>query len=352
MKKMVTVLLGSVPMLTQLSALAATPVGSIVRYDGCGDVAAAVAISDDVFVVASRNDNVLRAYTRTGSAGPQVSFDLSDYLEVTQGRASAIQGATRVGDQVYWLASHGRDEDGTTRPERHRFFATTIVNKGGQITIQPVGKPVKTLVHKLVDRHTMRTLRLDKATQFGLELTEKERKNLAPSRNGIDIAALCASHNAEILMAFRNPRPLRVITGTPHALIVPLDNPAEMIREGEDPIFGEGILLDLEGMGIVGFEYSEFHEAYFLVAAWPGDERSFALYRWSGMKANQPKVVERFNAQDLDFFPETIVSFQHSDGLLLLGNGFTRSRTGRQASYEPDTSAPAIQSFRGYWVRP
>ena len=245
MKKVVTATLCSMLILAQASAFAATITEPIAQYEGCNCVTAAVAIGDGMFVAASSDDNVLRVYTTTGSAAPLTSFDLSDYLEVDPGLPSTIQGATRVGERVYWITSHGRDEDGKIRPARYRFFATTIKRRKGQITIEPVGKPTKTLIHKLVDRHTMRTLRLDKATRLGQEMAAAERLKLAPSQEGIDIEALCASHNSEILIAFRNPRPVRVITGTPHALVVPLDNAAEVIEKGEDPIFGEGMLWDL-----------------------------------------------------------------------------------------------------------
>ncbi|UCD49288.1 MAG: hypothetical protein JSW27_17365 [Phycisphaerales bacterium] len=352
MKTIVAVVLGSMLMLTQSSVFATTITGPVVQYEGCDGVTAAVAINDEMFVVASPNDNVLRVYARTGSVKPLVSFDLSDYLEVSPGLPSLIQGATRVGDRVYWITSHGRDEEGRIRPERYRFFATTMVNEGGQIEIQPVGRPAKALVHRLVDRHTMRTLRLDKATRFGLELKEEERRRLAPSRGGLNIAALCASHNAEILMALRNPRPLRVITGTPHALIVPLDNADEVIEKGEDPIFGEGILLDLAGRGIAGFEYSEFHAAYFFVAPPPDTESDFVLYRWSGMKANPPKVVECFSTDSQDFFPDTVVPFEHANELLLLGHGVIGPRAGESALHESDTGSLVTRSFRGCWLRP
>lgn len=352
MKMKVAVVLVSMLILTHSSAVAATIIGPVVSYEGCSGVTAAVAIDDEMFVVASRDDNVLRVYTRTGSAGPLASSDLSDHLEVSAHSPCIIQGAARFGDRAYWITSHGRDEHGTIRPERYRFFATRVVDKGGRIEIRPVGRPAKALVHELVDRHTMRTLRLDKATRFGLELTEEERKKLAPSRDGLNIAALCASHNAEILMAFRNPRPLRVITGTPHALIVPVDNAAEMSEKGEDPIFGEGILLDLEGRGIVSFEYSEYHKAYFFVAAHPNEESTSVLYRWSGMKANQPEVIEHLSIADLGFFPETIVPFEHSDELLLTGHGAVRLRTKDSTSHESDTGPSAAQSFQGRWLRP
>jgi len=311
------------------------------RYEGSRRVTAAVAVGEDMFIAASDDDNLLRIYSMTDSSGPLTSFDLSEYLEVAPGLPVAIAGATRVGDRVYWITSHSRDEEGRIRPERYRFFATTVVMKNGHVTIEPVGKPNKTLMHKLVERHTVRTLRLDKATRFGSELAEEERRKLAPFGAGLRIGALCASGNAEVLIAFHNPRPLRVTTGTPHALVVPLDNAAEVIEKGEDPIFGEGILWDFHGLGIAGFEYSPFHRAYFIVAGPHDGDGSFVLYRWSGMKAYQPEPVSE-TVVDGGFFPRTVIASGNGGRILLLGGD-----AGSQA-----TGASEKASFPGLWFRP
>lgn len=321
---------------------AATMPEAAMQYEGTSHVSAAVAIDRRMFIAASRNDNVLRVYRASGPSGPVASFDVSDYLAVDASVPVTITGAARVGDRVYWITSHSRDGEGRIRPERYRFFATTVATKGGQVTIEPVGKPSKTLVHGMVERHTIRTLRLDKATRFDVELEEDERRRLTASREGLSIEALCASGNAEVLIAFGSPRPLRVTTGTPHALVVPVDNAPEVIERGEAPIFGEGMLWDLEGLGVVSFEYSELHRAYFVIAAPHDSNGASVLYRWSGMKAHPPEVVERFNSDNRGVTPETIVPFEGSEELLLLGE-----TVGSQA-----TGTLAAGSVTGFWLRP
>ena len=37
-----------------------------------------------------------------------------------------LEGSARVGDLIYWIASHGRDSNGRRQPHRLRFFATPI----------------------------------------------------------------------------------------------------------------------------------------------------------------------------------------------------------------------------------
>jgi hypothetical protein len=120
-----------------------------------------------------------------------------------------------------------------------------------------------------------------------------------------------------------------------------VDNAAEVIEKGEAPIFGEGTLWDLEGLGVVSFEYSSFHGAYFILAA-PHDGRGAAvLYRWSGMKAHPPEVVKPLNADNHGFSAQTIVALEGSEPLLLLG----------KAPGSRETGSPTKSVF-GFWLRP
>jgi hypothetical protein len=339
-----------------------------VQYRGVGNVTAAVALAQDFFVVACAEDNILRIYKMASPYAPVASFDLSGHLDIDPAIPTTLAGAAKVRnriywitshsrdengreravrDRIYWMTSHSRDENGRERPERYRFFATTVTEKEGRITIEPVGKTCKTLFHKLVDLRTVRTLRLNKATRFGESIGEKERRKLIPLDEGLNVGALCASHNSNMIyIALRNPRPIRVITGTPHALVVPLDNAAEVIEKGENPIFGEGMLWYLQGRGIVGFEYSPSHKDYFVVAA-PHDVRnSFALYRWSGMKALPPKLMTLPDGPG-GLFASTIVPFENQSRILLLGEEIENAIVP-----EPLDGASRTKSFLAFWYQP
>jgi hypothetical protein len=125
-----------------------------------------------------------------------------------------------------------------------------------------------------------------------------------------------------------------------------------VIEEGEVPIWGEGILWDLEGMGIVSFAYSAFHRTFFFVAAPHDHDDSFVLYRWSGMKANPPAVVQRSSSDNLGLFPETIVPFEDSERLLLLGRGVSGPRSGAIASEGSERDSGRAEVFCGYWFQP
>jgi hypothetical protein len=287
-------------------------------YEGSGCVSAAVAVSEDAFIASSAKDNVLRIYPTEGTSEPIASLDVSKFLELEREPAD-IQGAARVADRVYWITSHSRDENGGFRPGRYRFFATTIRETDTGFDIEPVGKPCTTLLNGLPSRNTVSTLRLDKAMRLDEELPEKQRKRLAPTKEGLRIEALCSDPHTHVLfIGFRNPRPVRVTTGRSHALVVPLNNPADVVEKAKEPIFGEAMLWDFDGSGIAGLEYSPFHKMY-LVLARPHDGNSpTTLYCWSGMKANSPTSICTLSPRSAGANAKTLMAFEDSDKLLLL----------------------------------
>jgi len=291
----------------------------VLVYHGMSDASAAVPIADDMFVVADDENNVLRIYRLSGDL-PIANSDLTDFLEVDQEHPEAdIEGATKVGERIYWITSHGRNKDGKLRPSRYRFFATVVKVENNIVSIQPVGKPCKDLVDRLVNNDIGRRFNLDRVTRLeAKQLGEKERKKLAPKRQGLNIEGLCASADGMVLyIGFRNPRP------SGKAFVVPLTNPVAVVEAGAEPAFGEIILWDLAGLGIRSMEYSTFHKAYFIIAG-PHDEAdNFALYRWSGNECNQPVFLRRLSKDRRQFSPEALMCFDNSARILLLSDDGT-----------------------------
>ena len=293
-------------------------------YRGTSDASAAVAIGENTFIVADDENNILRVY-RTDMPGlPVFSYELTNFLDIEPEYPEAdIEGATRVADRIYWITSHGRNKDGEIRPNRYRFFATTVKVQEGNITIRPVGICCKRLVHNLIKTKTMRHLGLDKVTRFdGINLTKKEREKLAPKEQGLNIEGLCASTDGKTLyIGFRNPRPLDKKDGIVKALVVPLKNPDAVIEKSAMPILGEPILWDVGSLGIRSMEYSHFHRAYFIVAGPHSESSGCVLYRWWGKDDEQPELVQRSLAGvENDFTPEALVPFKGSDKLLMLSD--------------------------------
>ena len=350
------------------------PSEKYIVYYGTSDASAAVAVTNDLFIVADDENNILRVY-KTGQPGlPLFTYDLTEFLEIESEYPEAdIEGATILGDYIYWLTSHGRNQDGKIRPNRYRFFATKADVRDGNVTITPAGVPCKTLVHHLLKAENMRQLGLDKATCFDdAALTKQQRKKLAPKQEGLNIEALCASSDSNtIYIGFRNPRP-----GS-KALVVPLTNPRQVIEKQAPPVFAPPLLWDLNGLGIRSMEYSSFHKAYFIIAGPHNDEPRtrrfglvqgkppFALYRWSGENEMPPAFVRKLNMDKYNFSPEALVVFKDSQHLLLL------SDDGTLPIDVPDTSQclpdrllddgdcpnkfladPNKKSFRAAWLTP
>jgi hypothetical protein len=337
-----------------------------VVYRGTSDASAAVAITQEIFIVADDENNVLRGYKTTQGGLPLFSYDITEFLDIEPKYPEVdIEGASIIGQRIYWISSHGRNKEGKTRPNRYRFFATIVNSQNDNVTIEPVGKPCKTLIHDLVKSENMRYLRLDRATRFDPgELPKKERRKLAPKEEGLNIEGLCSSVDGRIIyIGFRNPRPIDRINRQAKAIIVPLMNPDAVLEKNRTPIFGEPILLDLASLGIRSMEYSTFHKAYFIIAGTFNDSPKYAIYRWSGKKEKPPVLVRQLSQNDLS--PEAMITFKNSDKFFTLSDdgsllikvegawecvkGEFRKDGTCQNKYLID---PEKKTFRGIWLNP
>ena len=72
-----------------------------------------------------------------GTAAGQQNSAVSNILACVTHRAPStpkepeadLEGATRIGDDIYWITSHGQNKNGKNRPSRHRLFATAVAQK-------------------------------------------------------------------------------------------------------------------------------------------------------------------------------------------------------------------------------
>lgn len=305
------------------SSLHGNLAGSYIVYRGMSDASAAVALGNDMFVVADDENNVLRVYKANSASRPITSYDLTPFIVDNLNYPEAdIEGATTVDDRIYWITSHGRNKNGIMRQNRYRFFATSVKVENDRVILTPVGTPCRTLIHEMIKSETTQYLKLDNVTRFDAKkLKKKERRKLAPKKEGMNIEGLCTTPDGNTLyIGFRNPQFFSRATSEKRAIIVPLHNPKQAIEKDEPPIFGTPILWNLDGLGIRSMEYSHFHKSYFIIAG-PRDETSgFALYRWSGKKEEQPVLVNRFPVDQNKFTPEALIVFENSDRLLVLSD--------------------------------
>jgi hypothetical protein len=268
------------------SSLAAT------RHFGMCDASAAVFITPDLFVIANDEDNLLRIFSNSKSGESLYSQDISSFLQINPKHPEAdIEGATRIKDHIYWITSHGSSRNGKNRPNRHRFFATEVKIIDGKIHLQPVGKPFSGLIKALDNFPELKDYNFQKAA-----------KNAPESRGGLNIEGLTRTPQGHLLIGFRNPVPQA------HALLIPLENPQEVVTGTEKPKLGHPIHLALNGLGIRSIEYSDTLHTYFIIAGPYDDNGNFQLYQWSGNTSEAPQLIS-VNFQGLR--PEALVIYPH-----------------------------------------
>ncbi len=308
--------------------------GPPLRHPGTCDASAAIGVSASeafgTFVLANDEDNELRIYSVALDASPPrlatvqpriVGGALNSHLGITSNREADLEGSARIGDRVYWIGSHGRNSNGRIREERRQFFATELRRDGdGVVTVVPIG------THRDL-APALRAVSPGLAAAIG---DGPSAPDLAPEKDGINIEGLAAgSDGRSLLIGMRNP----LVGG--QAILVLLENAAEVVEMGTAPRIGAPFTLDLGGRGIRSIEYVPARGNYLIIAGPNGDGGAeFDLYRWSGHRGDRPVpvrgVAELLRGLDR-FRPEAMlvdaggvrVLLISDDGDLLLRGGNT-----------------------------
>jgi hypothetical protein len=288
-------------------------------YAGMCDASAAIALTSDLLAVADDEDNAIRVYKAGQGGFPVRSHELSKFLSVDPKKPeSDIEAACRVGDRIYWITSHGQNQEGEYRSSRHAFFAMTTDATGG---LQPVGHPYHNLLSDLIREPRLARFRLGE----GSLLPPK-------SRGAVNIEGLCATRAGHLLIGFRNPIPQG------RALVVPIENPEELLF-GKTPRFGAPLQLNLDGLGIrdiapVGDEY------IILAGSYDGSGKT-RMYRWRGGDA-QPQALRGIDLGTIN--GEALITYPNADNLLeVLSDDGTRKVNGIPCK---KLTLPADRRFR------
>jgi len=297
--------------------------GTVFAYRGACDASAAVALDSRHFVVGNDENDVLATYRRDQST-VVASLDLAQFLGTRKKEESDIEGAAAIGSRVYWISSHSRNSRGVLQPSRHRVFATDV-REGAAPSVAPVGTPYRDLLRDLVEPPALAGWQLAEAAKLAAE---------APG--GLNIEGLAATPDGRLLVGFRNP--LR----EGRALVVPIDNPAEVIN-GTRARLGTPVALDLGGRGVRSIEL--VGSGYYIVAGPVADSGTFALYRWSGAATDAPVPV----AVELGSLrPEALFAVPAMDELVLLSDDGGTMVDGKECK---SLKMPK-QSFRALTIRP
>lgn len=299
---------------------------------GICDASAAIAIDSDYFLVAhdeafsEDGGDTLYLYKNDISAEegiqPVKKISIRSDLQLPNpelDEESDIEGAARFGNRIFWITSHGRNSKGKIKPNRYRLFATDIDASLPEVDLSFVGfypnliqdiqkranwknpkDPLGAVVRSALSSSLMLGDDLtDKASSVTEEeLTKKQKKairrKLAPKRDGINIEGLAVgSDGTTLLIGFRNPKIYE------NALIIPLLN-ANALIEGQEEraLFGDPIILFLQGRGIRSIDYVLELEA-FLIVAGSRDDKEYPmrplLFKWSGKTGDDPVKIRKLH---------------------------------------------------------
>lgn len=317
--------------LTTFSLSTAQAANQIMTYGGACDGSAAVALDEKFFAVADDDSNVLNIY-RIGQADAIPVPSLDQFLEAPKKKKlgedgkprfkeADIEGAARIGDRIYWIASHGRDSGGEAEPGRARLFATRIVSREDGPRLEPVTGSVayKKLREDMFDDPALKAAKLSRKLAEAYRPDEEDGPP-PESKKGFNIEGLAATPEGRLLIGFRNPRPGK------KALVIPLINPAEVVDDGNTAIFGNPWRLELGGRGIRSIEW--INNTYVIVAGPHNDvedsdiEPPFALFTWSGKGGDNEPVKMKVKIPD-DFRPEAVFAIPGSSNMMLLSDDGT-----------------------------
>jgi hypothetical protein len=278
-------------------------------YAGSCDASAAVAIGASQFVVANDESNVLTTY-RFGEPKSLRSLNLSRFLNIGKKQEADIEGAATIGARTYWITSHSRNSKDQVQASRYRLFATEMRDDDTHPLV-PVGKPYTRLLRDLTKSPPLERFGLAAASRLAAEQV-----------GGLNIEGLAATPDGRLLIGLRNPLP------DDRALVVPLENPADVVG-GRRATLGEPFELDLGRRGVRSIEF--IGGSYLIVAGPIADEGTFALYRWSGKRADatvlDPVELGSLRPEALFAIPQTTqVQLLSDDGGVMTADVACKTR--------------------------
>ncbi|MFF3431098.1 hypothetical protein [Streptomyces sp. NPDC002602] len=261
------------------SAAVANPADA--RYlVGASDSSAAVDVGGGYAIVADDESNVLRLYDRSRSAAPLRTWDFSSRLGVS--KEVDIEGATRIGDTVYWTGSLGNNKDGEYKAPRNTVFTTTLSGSGASAQLAYGGSYKKF-------RDDLVAWDKGNGNRYGFAAGTADGE--APKQiDGFNVEGLefAPGSTTTAYLGFRAPLAPAVPGGK--ALVVPVTNFDKVLSTGAKAGFGAGIELDLGGLAIRDIRKNAANQYLILAGSWAADDNSdpYALYQWDGVAGHAP----------------------------------------------------------------
>jgi hypothetical protein len=263
----------------------------------------------DRFLVVDDESNSLRLY-KADESGPPLMLkggDLDAALATTAREEPAkadLESLAWLGRDLVLMGSHARDAEGRTRESSRQVLALTVGGDPKAPEVMPKGKPFQGLAKAIAD--------LDPRLSERIAVDLASKASLSPRRRGFAIEGLSPMPDGRgLFVGLRNP-----LNADNDALVVPFENPSEVLASGAAPKLAKPVALDLKGRGIREIAYAPGAKAYFLIAGGSGSGGEAAdLYRWSGQAGEAPTRVAGV-AEALAALPD----FQ-PEGLLVASDG-------------------------------
>jgi hypothetical protein len=207
-------------------------------FEGAVDSSAVADVGDGFFVGATDEDNEFRLYDVKGGLSPKklgvgVDAAVKSAHGVEKIKECDLEGAAKIGDLIFWIGSHGRNKNAEEKKERQVLFATKLSGSGKDAKLEIAGKVYAKLLDDLLNDPALAPFDLSKAAM------------LAPKDEGALNVESLAADGGKLWIGFRNPK-----NKANEALLVPLLNPTEIMKEGARAKLGDPVTLKLGGLGV------------------------------------------------------------------------------------------------------
>ena len=252
-------------------------------HTGVADASTAISVGDNYMVIANDESNSLLLYHQDSSGYMQKQFDMGTPMGLLL--EGDFEASFRKGNKAYWMGSLGNSKSGNIRPDRHKFFSTSITGSGATTNVQYEGS------------YTMRDDVISWGDANGYDFTSSAADGEIPKQiDGFNVEGLVLGPDElSMYIGFRAPLvPLNGPNARTKALICPVENFEAWYNNGSplgSPTFGNPIELDLGGRSIRSIDRNDDGEYLIIAGDYDEGNFTFALYEWSGNPLDQPLLL-------------------------------------------------------------
>jgi len=268
------------------SSSSASSIPAIATYQQTADGSAAVWAGDH-FINFDDETNIARLFKAGTGSAPIKKWDLTSSLGLS--KEADFEDATRIGNDVLLITSHGRNKDGELKTDRYRFARLSITGSGATTNLSVTGY-TKNLLQNMLDSSKWQQpdTTIINLLKQRTQLETATVASLAPKIDGFNIEGIAQlpGSTTRVAIGLRNP----LINN--QAIVITLENPLEAAT-GATPIFGQAIRLDLAGYGVRGMAWSATDNVIYILAGHINSdpEANFFLYRWDGLPTSAAEYL-------------------------------------------------------------